>query len=94
MKPKPLSQVCREGFYGEKLKDIGPHTGRWSRATRAAIREYEKRQWKPVSERPRKEGYYLTVSIYSDPRILLFTPKSGWSGDVKHWRPMPKGPKA
>jgi hypothetical protein len=87
-KPKSLGQVAMDSVPGGTLYNDAT----WSRAARAVIREHERRQWRPVSVRPRKTGMYLVC--YEDRIIrewyyLKGCSVMGFSG-ATHWRPMPK----
>jgi hypothetical protein len=91
MKPKPktLGEVAMRAA-------IPHHSGEsynWSRAALTVIREYEKRQWRPVSVRPRKTDWVLVYNTDREVFEHYFNTKIGFPVSASHWRPMPKGPK-
>jgi hypothetical protein len=91
MKPKPktLGEVARDVYYSGKSPVLTIED--WSRAARAVVREHERRQWRPVSERPRK----FPVMVFSVKSGLFdFAGNQAWLSHYSHWRPMPKRPKA
>jgi hypothetical protein len=77
--------------YGD-LTDPDIITG-WSRAARAVIREYEKRQWRPVSVRPKVTGAVYAVRLSSGVLTFAHFWANGWPYSITHWQPMPKGPR-
>jgi hypothetical protein len=93
MKPKTksLGLVCNESWLN-CASDSPLYKTDWERAARAVIREYERRQWRPVSERPKKSGWII-IHRGGLVRWHYWTKGHSFDDQTTHWRPVPKGPK-
>jgi hypothetical protein len=99
MKPKPksLGEVAMKAWLNGPGGLYDPTD--WSRSARAVIREYERRQWRPIDTAPKL--VYMTVYTKAGTMWKAYQENGVWykcAGDAlisepTHWRPLPKGPR-
>lgn len=94
LKPKSLGQVAMDSVPGGTMYSDAT----WSRAARAVVREWERRQWRPIKTAPKDtyvlvslggvvyRAYYWRGEWFRDAGTSL-----GFDPDA--WRPLPKGPR-